>query len=161
MFKHRVSRKYFTANIRRDYIVGMAVVLFCGIVLGEFALAIFIPTYFVQANLWTRQMARQKLFTEYDQLRTSCSKMESRGAIKDPIAAAENRLLLWNLNLMADYLRANRDKLTTDQSNMIHADIKTFMMIRDRLAKNQRYNKVEVLTTEKFLDGITADLAGN
>ncbi|MBO5763260.1 MAG: hypothetical protein J6R85_05255 [Lentisphaeria bacterium] len=160
MFKHRVSRKYFTANFRRDYIVGLAVVLFCGIVAGEFALAIFIPTYFVRANLWTRQMARQKLFSEYDQLRNSCSRLESRGSIKDPVAAAENRLLLWNLNLMADYLRANREKLTTEQSTEIHADVKTFMTIRDRLSQNMRYNKVEVLKTEKFLDRITADLAG-
>ena len=79
---------------------------------------------------------------------------------KDPVAAAENRLLLWNLNLMADYLRANREKLTTEQSTEIHADVKTFMTIRDRLSQNMRYNKVEVLKTEKFLDRITADLAG-
>ena len=154
----KYSRALQTANFKRDYVTVLAVVIFFLIVIGELALSISIPVYFVRSDLWAVQLARQSLHRDFDSLRQRSRRLEEKGTLKDSIAGDENQLVLWNLNMMAHYLRAHRDTMPPEQAAAIARDLMGFNRIHLRASKKQPYNRIEKLDLQPALERLAKEL---
>ena len=106
-----MDRSLFTAKFKRDYVAASAVVIFFLIVVSEITLAVGIPTYLLRSDIWALQIKRQQLLTSFDTLRRTCNEAQ----IKDTAADEENKIVLWSLNLMANYLRLHRQGETGEK----------------------------------------------
>ncbi len=158
MRNFKYSRDLQTANFKRDYVMVMAVVIFFGIVVGEVALAVSIPVYFVRSDLWAIEIARQSLHRSFDGLRLRSRKLDESGKLKDSLAGGENQLVLWDLNMMAHYLRAHRETMSPEQAAAIIRELNGLARIQARAAQKKPYNRIESLDPRKALDRFAAEL---
>ena len=136
MARVKLDKKLFTANFKRDYVAYSAVAIFALIVLSEVVLAVSIPVYFVRSDLWDLQIARQQLMTDFDALRGFCHKLSP----KNPDAVEENNILLWDLNLMANYLRENQKTLDRAEVAALREDLAQIRRLAERLSRGQAFN---------------------
>lgn len=153
MARVKLDKKLFTANFKRDYVAYSAVAIFALIVLSEAVLAVSIPVYFVHSDLWDLQIARQQLMTEFDALRGFCQGLSP----KTPDAVEENNILLWNLNLMANYLRANRKDLSREEVAALRQDLVQIRRFAERLKGGQAFNAPIRLDTAAVTAAIRAE----
>ena len=151
----KFDKSLFTAKFTRDYVAFSAVGMFFLIVAAEIVLAVSIPAYFVRSNLWDLQIAQQDLLNDFDDLRGRCN----RFAGKTPDATEENNILLWNLNLMSNYIRVNQKRLGWDDIRSLKEDLRQMRQLQSRLAQGQAFNRARVLNTGKTLDALRKDLA--
>lgn len=156
MAKVKLDKKLFTANFKRDYVAFSAVAIFVLIVLSEVVLAVSIPMYFVRSNLWDLQIARQHLMSNFDGVRGFCHGM----SLKTPDAVEENNLLLWDLNLMANYLRANEKNLTREEISELSADIVQIRRLAERLRRDKAFNQPIRLNTATAMKSIRMEFSG-
>lgn len=140
-----MDRSLFTANFKRDYVAFAAVVIFFLIVASELALAISIPAYFVKSDLWAVNIQRQKLFNNFDSTRNACS----RAKIRDYEADEENKLIFWTLNMMANYLRSERNKMSAAQATELLKDVRSLQLVAGRVQSGKSYNQELDLTKNK------------
>ena len=148
----RLDRSLFTAKFKRDYVAMAAVVIFFLIVVTEVTLAISIPSYFLRSDLWALQIARQRMLADFDGTRRACDSVK----ISDTDAEEENKLVLWNLNLMAHYLRTHRQQLPSGLVAELAADIRSFGQIAGRLKSGRAYNVPRQLDDTAFLRRLAA-----
>ena len=158
MRNFKYSRDLQTANFKRDYVMMMAVVIFFGIVVGEVALAVSIPVYFVRSDLWAIEIARQSMHRSFDGLRLRSRKLDESGKLKDSLAGGENQLVLWSLNMMAHYLRENRDTMAPERAAELNRELSGLSRIQTRAAQKKPYNRIESLDPRKALDRLAAEL---
>lgn len=151
----KFDKSLFTANFKRDYVAFSAVGMFFLIVAAEIVLAVSIPAYFVRSNLWDLQIAQQDLLTDFDDLRGRCN----RFAGKTPEVTEENNILLWNLNLMSNYIRVNQKRLGWDDIRSLKEDLMQMRQVQSRLVQGKAFNRPRVLNTGKTLDALRKDLA--
>ena len=152
----KVDKALFTANFKRDYVAYSAVGIFALIVLAEVVLAVSIPLYFVRSDLWDLQIARQQLAADFDGLRNWCDRMK----LKNADAVEENNILLWNLNLMANYLRANGKRLGRDEIRALSADLTAMRRIAKYIEKDRPFNVPARLNIAGQLAAAEAELTG-
>ena len=151
----KFDKSLFTANFKRDYVAFSAVGMFFLIVAAEIVLAVSIPAYFVRSNLWDLQIAQQDLLTDFDDLRGRCN----RFAGKTPEVTEENNILLWNLNLMSNYIRVNQKRLGWDDIRSLKEDLMQMRQVQSRLVQGKAFNRPRALNTGKTLDALRKDLA--
>ncbi len=152
----KLDRKMFTAKFRRDYVACSAVALFFIIVLGEVLLAVSIPLYFARSNLWSLQIARQQLMGDFDQLRNRCNRTKAR--LQD--AVEENNILLWNLNMMAGYLRNNQKTIPMEEVLELEKNLRDMFVFAARLDRDQACNRQLKLNPDPLLIRMAAELNG-
>ena len=158
MRRFKYNRDLQTANFKRDYVMLLAVAIFFGIVAGEVALAVSIPVYFVRSDLWAIEIARQSLHRSFDGLRYRSRKLDEGGKLKDSLAGGENQLVLWSLNMMAHYLRANRDTMAPERAAELNRELSGLSRIQTRAAQQKPYNRIESLEPRRALDRLAAEL---
>ena len=158
MPKRKYSRDLQTANFKRDYVMLLAVAIFFGIVVSEVALAVSIPVYFVRSDLWAIEIARQSMHRSFDGLRLRSRKLDESGKLKDSLAGGENQLVLWDLNMMAHYLRENRDTMSPERAAALNRELTGLSRIQAHAAQNKPYNRIESLDPRKTLDRFAAEL---
>ena len=152
----KVDKALFTANFKRDYVAYSAVGIFALIVLAEVVLAVSIPLYFVRSDLWELQIARQQLAADFDNLRRLCDRMN----LKNADAIEENNVLLWNLNLMANYLRANGKRIQREEIRALSEDLAAMRRIAGYIEKDRPFNVPVRLDISGPLAAAEAELAG-
>ena len=150
----KFDKALFTAKFKRDYVAYSAIGLFILIVLTEVALAVSIPTYFVRSNLWDLQIARQDLLRDFDHLRNQCNHF----AGKTPELAGENNILLWNLNLMSQYIRENEKRLNREEIRSLKEDLTQMRMLHNQLTAGKAFNRFRTLDNGTALGIIRAEL---
>ena len=158
MRRLKYNRDLQTADFKRDYVMLLAVAIFFGIVVGEVALAVSIPVYFVRSDLWAIEIARQSLHRNFDGLRYRSRKLDESGELKDSLAGGENQLVLWDLNMMAHYLRENRDTMASERAAELNRELSGLARIQTRAAQKKPYNRIESLDPRKALDRFAAEL---
>lgn len=158
MRRLKYNRDLQTADFKRDYVMMLAVAIFFGIVVGEVALAVSIPVYFVRSDLWAIEIARQSLHRSFDGLRLRSRKLDESGKLKDSLAGGENQLVLWDLNMMAHYLRENRDTMAPERAAELNRELSGLSRIQTRAEQKKPYNRIESLNPRKALDRLTAEL---
>ncbi len=114
-----------SAEFKCDYIAAAAKASFVLILLLEVFLAVSIPWYLHRENTMAHQVLRLQLLDRFDSLRNMMNNMKPRSES----VAAELKILRWNTNLLADYLRNESDNLTTDE-------IKELLNVVQRTSRN-------------------------
>lgn len=150
------ERTLFTAKFKRDYIAYAAVVIFFAIVAAEVALAIGIPVFLVNSDLWARQIQRQNMETDYDWLRRAIR----RSKIGDENAQQELALVGWGLNMMSRYLREHRHDMPHSQVVVINSEVGQLRTVVGKLeARDKPYNRGLTLKTDDYLRQLADRLA--
>ena len=104
-------RLKYTANFKRDYVAGAALVIFFLIVTAEIVLAVSLPIYMNQEAALAVSVRRLRLMESFDGVRGRIMNLK----LKNDTARSEAMLLEWNLDLMAAYLRRYSKYLNGDQ----------------------------------------------
>ena len=112
-------RLKYTANFKRDYVAGAALVIFFVIVAAETALAVALPLYMNQEAALAVSVRRLRLMETFDGTRSRATNLK----LKDETARAEAMLLVWNLDLMADYLRRYSKYLSGDELTVLQQQL--------------------------------------
>ncbi len=147
-------RSMMSANFKRDYVAGMAIVLFLAIVVGEIALAFYIPYYVRTGSALATQESRQNMIDEFDHLRNHISRQKGVSAA----AASEINLIYLNLNMQADYLRTYSATLTKEEIAALSRNMSEFKRIYGRLSTNRPYNREIKLDLNKPMDKLGGKL---
>ena len=150
-----MDRSLFTAKFKRDYVAASAVVIFCLIVISEITLAVGIPTYLLRSDIWALQIKRQQLLSSFDSLRNYCNEAQ----IKETAADEENKIVLWTLNLMANYLRLHRQTINAEEIAAIQQDITDLRLIAGRAIQGKNVNQEMELNPQPFLTALTRQVA--
>lgn len=152
---HGMDRSLFTAKFKKDYVAASAVAIFCLIVVAEITLAVGIPTYLLRSNIWALQIRRQQLLDSFDALRGSCNDAKIRNTAADN----ENRIVLWSLNLMANYLRVHRQSISAGEIAGLRKDIKDLSVITAKAKHEECANREVSVDTRMFLSEMTRRIA--
>jgi len=136
------SKITFSANFKRDYIAAFAVLIFFCILLSELFLAISIPSYLHQAEAMAFRVRRLNLLSSFDDSRRLFRSIKD----KNETAALERRLVAWNLNALADYLREECDNFNSDEVAALQKNVNDMVKILVHLRDRGSY------TTEQTLD---------
>lgn len=139
-----------SAEFKRDYIALAATVAFFVIVLSEITLAVSIPMYLHRENSMAYQVLRLKLLNDFDGLRFRIRNTKTKNEAK----VAELKIVEWNMNSLADYLREESDKLTADEIKELLAVVRE----NDRFVQQIRYGKnfssVNTLDTSGYINSL-------
>lgn len=112
-------RLKYTANFKRDYVAGTALVIFFLIVGAEIFLAVSLPIYMSREAALAVSVRRLHLISSFDHVRNRARSLK----LKNDTADSEAALLVWNLNLMASYLRKYSHYLSGEQLTLLQQQI--------------------------------------
>ena len=143
-----------TANFKRDYVAVSAIVLFFAIVAAEVVLAISIPAYLSRESAMAFEVRRIQLLSSFDQAR----RVVSRKMPSDPTAAAEMKLLGWELDNLAMYLRVNRTLIDSDEVAALQKDIDEIRALLEQLERNRPFSKEYRLDVGIYLDPLVPEV---
>ena len=143
-----------SANFKRDYVAAAAIVLFFLIVIAEVVLAISIPAYLSRETAMAFEVRRIKLLEAFDNAR----RIASRKPPADPTAAAEMKLLGWELDNLAMYLRANRTRIDSDEVAALQKSLDEILALLGQLARNRPFSQEYRLDTRAYLDAMVPEL---
>lgn len=137
-----------SANFKRDYVAVSAVVLFLLIVAAEVVLAISIPAYLSRESAMAFEVRRIKLLGSFDGARH----IVSRKMPSDPTAAAEMKLLGWELDNLAMYLRVYRTRIDSDEVAALQKALDEIRTLLGQLQRNRPFSQEYRLDTAVYLD---------
>lgn len=137
-----------SAKFKRDYVAASAVVIFFLIVAAEIALAVSIPSYLHRENAMALQVRRLTLLKTFDGLRSQAR--DTAG--KNDAAVMELRLMNWNLNLLANYLRENAEFLTDQELADLQKFVNQSGHIVGLIAAGKNHCREYALDTAPFVD---------
>lgn len=146
----------FSAKFKRDYVAALAVVIFFAIVLAEIVLAVSIPAYLHREDAMALQVRRLQLLESFDGARNLGNSLKLKGEI----AEYEARLVMWNLNLLATYLRENSADLTSGEIASLQNDIRAFTGILARLRSGEELCRERKLDTSIYVNSLIAPAEG-
>lgn len=137
-----------SANFKRDYVAVSAVVLFLLIVAAEVVLAISIPAYLSRETAMAFEVRRIQLLGSFDNAR----RIVSRKMPADPTAAAEMKLLGWELDNLAMYLRVHRTHIDSDEVAALQKSLNEILALLGQLQQNRAFSQEYRLDTTVYLD---------
>ncbi len=140
----------FSAKFKRDYVAALAVVIFFAIVLAEIVLAVSIPAYLHRENAMALQVRRLQLLESFDGARNLGNSLKPKGEI----AEYEARLVMWNLNLLASYLREHADNLSGEELASLQNDVRTFVGILARIQCGEALCRERKLDTSIYVNSL-------
>lgn len=140
----------FSAKFKRDYVAALAVVIFFAIVLAEIVLAVSIPAYLQRENAMALQARRLQLLESFDATRSLGNSLKPNGET----AELEARLVMWNLNLLATYLRENSADLTSDEIASLQKDVRAFTGILARIRSGETLCRERKLDTSFYVNSL-------
>ena len=140
-----------SANFKRDYVATLAIVLFLSIVVSEIALAIAIPAYLHHENAMALEVRRLKMLESFDGARQRCNGLKPKNG---SAAEMELRLVSWNLDLLADYMRVERKNLTSDEIARIHAAVANCHAVLDAITNKSSFSHEKIFDTGKYVNSL-------
>lgn len=143
-----------SANFKRDYIAVSAIVLFFAIIAAEVVLAISIPAYLSRESSMAFEVRRLRLLSSFDAAR----RVVSRKMPSDPTAAAEMKLLGWELDNLAMYLRVNRTLISSDEVAALQKEVSEIQALLERLERNRPFSKEYRLDVGIYLDPLVPEV---
>lgn len=138
----------YSANFKRDYVAGLAIVIFFAIVIGEVLLAIGIPSYLNRESSMAFQVRRLNMLNDFDSLRSRVARTKVDG--KD--AAAEVKLIQWTVDHLARYVRTHRDDLSSEEISDIHKVVKELRTTLQQIQKDGAFSRQARLNTGGYID---------
>ncbi len=145
-----------SANFKRDYVAASAVTMFLFIVLAELALAVAIPAYLYRENSMALQVRRLRLLDSFDSARNRCATLKPRNTA----AELELRLVSWNLDRLAAYLRTESGKLSSDEIARLQDSVNDSWVVLNKLGKGGSYSEEAVLDTGIYVNSLIPRTGG-
>ena len=110
---------------RKDYVAHIAVVLLCCIIVFELLLVGWLPRKLSSEKLWDRQVSFEEMIDLEDFLRRYI-----RGDVKykNSWQEGEGFLGLHALDILAKYIRDNREKMTREQIHEVYSIIQKYQV---------------------------------
>jgi len=139
-----------SAKFKRDYVAALAIVLFLGIVASEVALAIAIPVYLYRENSMAVEVKRLKLLSSFDAARNRCKEIKP----KNNAAAMELKLVSWNLDNLAIYIRNEKKDLTGEEIARLQEAVNQSSGILNELQKGRSLSQEAELNTDIYIDSL-------
>ena len=128
----------------------LAVVIFFAIVLAEIVLAVSIPAYLHREDAMALQVRRLQLLESFDAARNLGNSLKPNGET----AELEARLVMWNLNLLATYLRENSADLTGEEIASLQNDVRAFTGILARIQSGETLCRERKLDSSFFVNSL-------
>ena len=138
-----------SAHFKRNTLTGLAVVLFCAIILSEIFLAVSIPWYLRREDTMALEVLRINMRSSFDGAR---SRAAYRG--RDEVREAEIRLLRWALDSMADYLRENISYMEAAELKSVQDKVNAIRQITEELHRGKAYSREQKLDTSLYVNGL-------
>ena len=151
MAKQKIS---LSANFKRDYVAVSAVVFFFLIIAAEVVLAVSIPAYLSRENAMAFEVRRIQLLSSFDAARHAVG----RNTPSDPTAAAEMKLLGWELDNLAMYLRVNRSLVNSDEVAALQKELDEIHALLNQLQRNRPFSKEYRLDTAVYIDPLVPEV---
>ena len=146
------NKMILSAEFKRDYVASAAKISFVLILLLEIFLAVSIPWYLHRENTMAHQVLRLQLLDRFDSLRNMMNNVKPR----TESAAAELKILRWNTNLLADYLRKESDNLTTDEIKELLDVVQRTFRNAGMISRGRNFVRSNEISTVKYVDSIIA-----
>ena len=122
----------YSAKFKRDYVAMLAVAIFFAIIFCEVALAVSIL----------------QLLESFDGARSLANNVKPA----QEAAELEARLLRWDLNLLANYLRTEAPKLTSSEISELQATVRDITYFLARLREGRSFCSERKLDTSIYMD---------
>ena len=139
----------YSAKFKRDYVAMLAVAIFFAIIFCEVALAVSIPAYLHKENAMALEVRRLQLLESFDGARSLANNVKPAQA-----AELEARLLRWDLNLLANYLRTEAPKLTSSEISELQATVRDITYFLARLREGRSFCSERKLDTSIYMDSL-------
>jgi len=137
----------YSAKFKRDWVALFAVSFFFFIVFSEFVLALGIPLLIKHATFYAEQEARQRMLDQFDLTRHMT--YDGSGF---PGVGQERGVLLWDLDLLALYLRRYAPEMSLSEINETALDIQAIQTIVARQNETGAYCRELKLSTDAYLE---------
>jgi len=137
-----MSKKFTSSTRRKDYVAHMAVVLLIMVMIFELLLVAWLPRKLSSEKLWDRQVSLQEMIDLQDFLRRYI-----RGDVKYYTSwqEGEGHLGLHALDILAKYIRKNRDTMSREQIHEVYEILQKYQN-----HYNDWNNKTFYITFEKI-----------
>ncbi len=145
----KIELKY-SAQFKRDYVAKLAELIFFAIVGCELALAVSIPLYLRRESAMAREMQRLQLLESFDATRSLANRLKT----KSETAELELRLIRWDLNLLANYLRREAPRLSRQEIADLQANVRRSTYLLTRLEKEGAFCTERTLDTSIYIDSL-------
>ena len=146
-----------SANFKRDYVAASAIVIFALIVVSEIAIAVAIPTYLYRENTMALQVRKLKLLESFDHARSRCNDMKPR----NNTVRMELKLVAWNLDLLAMYLREESGKLDSDEIALLQKHVDDSLAVLSKLASGSSFSQETVFDTATYVNSLIPKKGGS
>lgn len=110
---------------RNSVAVMLSAALIIIILLGELAVATWLPKQIRQSELWGTEILRQTTLQSLDNLRGRVNHHIRKNEIQDPLVVPTLKLYKKETDRLAMYVRANQSKLNVTQLKQLDQDLKT------------------------------------
>ena len=146
-----MKRQVFqSANFKRDIVATSAIIIFSFIVIAEIALAVAIPAYLFREDTMALQVRRLKLLESFDNARRRCGSITPRGSA----AQMELKLVAWNLDLLALYLRNESGKLSSDEIAQLQNYVNDSHAVLTKLASGGSFSNETKFDTAAYVQSL-------
>jgi hypothetical protein len=144
-----MSEKFTSSTRRKDYVAHIAVMLLVLIIVFEVLLVAWLPRKLSSEKLWDRQVSLQEMIDLEDFLRRYI-----RGDVKYRNAWQEGEgfLGLHALDILAKYIRENRDKMTREQIQEVYVLLQKFQNHYNDWNNHKFYITFEKIKIEPILN---------
>ena len=139
-----------SANFKRDYVAASAILIFASIVISEIAIAVAIPSYLYRENTMALQVRKLKLLESFDNARRRCESIKPR----TNAAKMELKLVSWDLDLLAFYLREERGKLSSDEIAELQNHVNNSHAVLTELEAGRSFSNETRFDTETYIKSI-------
>ena len=139
-----------SANFKRDYVAASAILIFILIVVLELTLAVAIPSYLYREDTMALQVRRLKLFESFDSARNRCNNAKPQ----DTAAKMELKLVEWNLDLLARYLREERNNLSSDEIALLQNYVNDSLAILKKLSSGGSFSNETKFDTATYVESL-------
>lgn len=139
-----------SANFKRDYVACFAIILFAFIVIGEIVLAVSIPAYLSHSSAMAKEVRLIRLRESFDNVRSLSNSVK---CVNDN-AVLERNLVAWELNKLARFLRANGERLSSEEIAQLQKAVNESGAILRHINNKNSFSRAVVLDTGGYVNNI-------
>ncbi len=145
-----------SANFKRDYVAASAILIFALIVISELTLAVAIPSYLYHENAMAHQVRKLNLLESFDHARNRCNDLKPRNST----IGMELKLVVWDLDLLAFYLRQENANLTGDDIGTLQKYVDESHAVLSELAAGRSFSKETKFDTATYVNSLIPKRGG-
>jgi len=145
-------KSVYTCKRRKDYITGIGVVLFFGVVLFEFYLVFVLPSHIRSEGVLEGEVAKLEMINLADKVRNDLGNVNTNGKIQDgEVNMARNAL-----DGLANYIRENQERMSKAQIRETYSLLQNYATLAQNWKDGKFLIKEESLDCAKYIDAIEA-----